>query len=109
MNRREFDRLCIDSFLRRFSLSRLKAQDYAGEEDTLSNFKRVAQICETLNVDVSKPEGVATFFIIHKLDRLWRLIRLGQTPVNEGLRDTLDDLRNYADLLEAILVESSNQ
>ena len=105
MNRRKFDRLCIDSFLRRLSLSRLKAQDYAGEEDILSNFKRVAKICETLGIDVSKPEGVAAFFIIHKLDRLWRLIRLGLPPANESLRDTLDDLRNYADLLEAILTE----
>jgi len=107
MNRIEYEDLTYESYLRRSILSKRKSQDYANSEDVLSNFKRLAFICSDLELDVREPEGVATFFIIHKLDRLWKLIKSGATPKNESLQDTLNDLKNYADLLEAIIHEAA--
>lgn len=104
MNRADYSHRVNEAVARRAVISFAKGRDYAGE-DVLGNFKRVAASCSRLNVDVQTPEGVALFFAVHKLDRLAKLIGEGATPANESLRDNIDDLHNYVDLLDAILAE----
>ena len=90
---------------RRTELTIRKNQDYADSNDVLANFRRISQTCGQLYVNVGTEEGVCLFFIIQKVDRLAKLIMNGTAPENETLRDTLDDLHVYGDLLEAILEE----
>ena len=93
------------SFKRRWKIRETKAHDYA-TEDILSNFKRVSLLLEILGVDTNSPDGVAIVYIILKLDRLCNLLyrRIG-TPENESLQDTIDDLLNYVELLEEVLID----
>ena len=94
---------------RRTELTIHKNKDYADSEDVLANFRRVSQTCDRLYIDVGTEEGTCLFFIIQKVDRLAKLIMNGTAPENETLRDTLDDLHVYSDLLEAILVEKGDK
>lgn len=104
MLRAEYEKLVRELFEIRLTLSGKKSKDYA-TEDVLSNFKRVAQRCAEYKVDIAKPEGVALFFILHKVDRLAKLVGEGVTPENESLMDNMADLENYTELLYAILSE----
>ena len=69
MKRSEVEDHSYDIYLRRMEVFQKKNEDYADDEDALSNFKRVANICKIWGVDVSKPCGVASFYIIIKLDK----------------------------------------
>ena len=89
----------------RIELRRKKTHDYASEGDWLGNFRRVSTILGTLNVKPDTMWGVAVIYIVLKLDRLCNLIFNAKTPENESISDTLDDLRNYVDLLEDCLIE----
>ena len=92
-------------FRKRLDLCMSKSHDYA-TEDILANFKRVAKLCKTMNVDVTCPEGVAMFFIIHKLDRENNL-KLKKSAKCESRADTMEiDLPNYIDLYNALRAES---
>ncbi len=104
MNAADYQDRVYEGYLRRHEIHLKKSKDYAGE-DVLSNFKRVAETCRRLNVNVQTPEGVALFFTVHKLDRLAKLIGEGATPANESLADNRDDLIQYVELLDAILAE----
>lgn len=101
----DYDFIRDAAYTRRVELNKRKRRDYADSEDVLSNFKRLAQTYRRLKVDAGTPEGVALFFVLHKVDRLAKLIGEGATPQNESLRDNLDDAHVYLDLLEAILTE----
>lgn len=95
-----------EGFKRRMDIREAKAHDYASE-DVLSNFKRMARHVENFGVDVSTADGTALYMVIHKMDRLCNLLyRRQDEPKNESLRDTIDDMKNYIDLMEEILVES---
>jgi hypothetical protein len=80
-----------------------KNADYSENADVHSNFKEMAQLCGWLGVDVSKPEGCVQFFVLVKIHRLFKLIREGKTPQNEGLHDSCVDQINYLLLLETLL------
>jgi len=107
MNRAELEDLIYDSYLRRNEITLKKNQDYARSDDVLANFKRVAQVCKILGVDVTQPAGYAELCIVEKLDRYFNLVYLSAEPNYESLGDTLDDLQNYIDLLRAIRAEAS--
>lgn len=95
-----------DSFKRRWKIRESKAMDYA-TEDILSNFKRMSKMATLLNLDLSQPSGVALFYALLKIDRLCNLLYRKKTqPKNESLRDTIDDLKNYIDLMEECMYES---
>lgn len=87
-------------------LTDIKGHDYA-TEDRLSNFKRVSKIMELLRVDIARPEGVALFFIIHKIDRVCNLIFTDKEPKTESIGDNIDDGEVYLRLLRAILQEEN--
>lgn len=106
MDESEYIKIIEDSLKRRRSIHTKKTHDYA-TEDVLSNFKRVAQIIEILGVDPTTPHGMACVYIILKMDRFCNLVfrKKGEEPSNEAVEDTLDDFKNYLDLLEANWLE----
>lgn len=81
-----------------------KRNDYA-TEDVLSNFKRNSKMAETLNVDMTKPEGYALFMVAMKLDRICNILFTEKEPKNESITDSFIDLIGYTILASAILEE----
>jgi len=106
MNFENYESFMQQSLKRRLELVKRKSADYA-DEDILSNFKRMAKVIETLRIDPTRPHGVALIYILLKLDRLCNLLSKNTQPQNESIQDTIDDLKNYLDLLEACLVEEA--
>ena len=76
-----------------------KNKDYSYGNDVHANFKRVAKICETLKVDVTKPEGCMEYEIVKKVCRLFKLINDGTEPNHESIFDNGVDEEVYMDLL----------
>jgi len=89
---------------RRWKIRKTKGHDYA-TEDILSNFKRMSCIMDAWNIDIHTPHGVALFYACLKIDRLCNLVFSGKSPTNEPLQDTVDDLKNYIDLMEECMIE----
>lgn len=106
MTKKDFLKFADDCYEKQMQVNKSKCHDYA-TDDVLSNFKRVAEICKLWNINVHTPEGVAMFFIIHKLDRNNNL-KLKKDISCESIEDTMVlDLPNYIRLHNAILRESS--
>ena len=85
---------------KRLALMLSKSQDYA-TGDSLSNFKRVNQLCRILDIDPRRsPADCARFLMILKVDRWCNLInnKKESEPENESIQDTVLDLHNYIDL-----------
>jgi len=99
-----------EAFKKRQDIRIRKAKDYANEEDCLQNFKKIAQLCRALDIDVTRPSGVAIKDALLKMDRLCNLIfRKGIiNPENESVEDTINDLQNYIDLFRECLKEEQN-
>lgn len=97
-----------ESLERRWKLRDSKGHDYA-TDDILSNFKRMSIITDRWNIDITRPEGVALFYALLKIDRLCNLIFTNKTPMNESLQDTIDDLKNYIDLMEECILEDLDE
>ena len=107
MNVIQFQSFATKCFTKQMDVNKLKCHDYA-DEDVLSNFKRVAKICKLINLDVHTAEGVAMFFIIHKLDRENNLKAKGNASC-ESREDTMEvDLPNYVRLYNALRKEGDN-
>ena len=79
-----------------------KNADYSEEIDAHKNFRTVASLCKTLDVNVKKPSGVVEFMILWKIHRLFKLKNEGKEPENESLFDNNVDIQNYLDLLVTI-------
>jgi hypothetical protein len=79
-----------------------KGADYQGEEKegVNGNFYRNARLLGVPPVTIW-----AVYFNKH-IDSLMTFVRTGRLE-SEGLRGRLDDIRNYIDILEAMLVEES--
>lgn len=86
-------------------LLKSKGFDYAESNDVLKNFKQMHQLCDLLEVDMSKLEGIHMFYILLKVQRLCNLLFSNKVAKNESIEDTLIDLRNYTDLLNCTLNE----
>ena len=107
--RAEIEDISYSNYKKRIELFHKKNQDYASE-DALSNFKRLALVCEIWHIDITRPDGVADFNILEKLDRYFNLKWQGKTPKNESLADTfVIDLPNYIDLSWALQVEEETK
>jgi len=104
VKREVFEWFLTAQFKNRLALMRRKGHDYS-DEDILANFKRMARVARTLKIDPTQPHGIAFIYEILKKDRLCKLLNKKIKPKNESLRDTLIDLKNYIDLLEACLRE----
>lgn len=95
---------------KRLDISREKRKGYATDQDCLENFKLMAQLCKLHKIDITTPEGVAMFWIIHKLQRRNNLMAKGlNTAASESLMDTDLDMLNYIDLLAAIETEKAER
>lgn len=110
MDDTEYIKIIESSWKRRREIHTKKTHDYA-TEDVLSNFKRVSEIIKILGVDPTTPHGMACVYIILKMDRFCNLTfrKSNDLPKNEAVEDTLDDWKNYLDLLEANWLEYRKQ
>jgi len=94
-----------EMFEKRLEIRIMKGHDYASTENVLANFEVTAEVCRLLNIDITKPWGVALFYIIVKIARAANLLFNVRGPAQcEALEDTIAiDLPNYVDLLDEIL------
>lgn len=76
-----------------------KGNDYAGDQDRLSNFKKVG-----LATEVS-PEQACLQMIATKVVRLSVLLKKEGEPDNESIEDSVIDMLNYSMLLHMLLDE----
>ena len=100
--------LVEEANIRREDILLGRGRSYAGHDEMLGNFKRVAQICAILGVDVATPHGACIYMEVQKLDRTCNMLfRQGvmYREAEEIHQDNLDDRRNYIDLLEGLLVD----
>ena len=103
-----FENLILDRTEKRMLISREKRKGYASDSDCLENFKLMAELCKLHKVDITKPEGVALFWMLHKMQRRCNLMAKGlTTAAAESIEDTDLDMLNYIDLLRAIEVEKA--
>lgn len=105
MKEEEYLEILENSIKRRREIHSKKTKDYA-TKDVLSNFKRVAKLMEILEIDTTVPHGVACMYILLKMDRFCNLVfRQKVEPKNESVEDTIDDWKNYLDLMEGNYIE----
>jgi len=83
-------------------ITKKKAHDYAEDTDTLSNFKRQAEMRKARGAD-NLPSDVAYDFVLTKLARLGNL--RGKSPKNEAVEDSVLDAINYLGLYYACKIE----
>lgn len=92
------------------NLSSGKSGDYADNEDTLANFKRMQQLCEILDIRPGeRVEDVLLFLLLLKLDRICNLLHAEKVPAHESMDDSLQDNSLYLDLLRALAVEKDEE
>jgi len=109
MREKDYKKLITKSFTRRVRIHEKKNNDYADQSECLGNFKRVAIVLDNLNiVPGCTAEKVALIYAILKIDRFSNLRFAGKQALNESISDTIDDLKNYLDLLEACVVDQDS-
>ena len=109
MKDREFIDIVIDSLRRRLKIHISKNRDYADPDECLGNFKRCAIILSALfNYDF-KASDVAIIYTVLKVDRFCNLVHNNKKPSNEGLQDTIDDLKNYVDFIEGCWIDEQEK
>ena len=91
------------SYAKRSDILKSKNKDYAVSTDVLKNFKGQAKIHEVLKVPMNEAWGVALAFALLKIDSLCNLKTNHKTANNESIQDTVDDLKNYIELMDACM------
>ena len=104
MKQETFLKMAKEKFKKRIKLTLKKSHDYA-TNDILSNFKRMANLAEILQIGKPRWEArdMALLLLMLKIDRLNNLSRNEKSPQNESIEDTQLDMGNYMDLLDACL------
>jgi len=97
-------------FEKRLTIRKMKGDDYAKDEDCLTNFKVIAEVQKALEmygygIPIERPVGTALWHLLHKLIRLVNLINKGIDPRNESLEDTFLDMNNYVDLAKECYID----
>lgn len=83
-----------------------KAEDYATEEDTLSNFRFTGGVlAAALRMGVQGTDLAFLALISTKLARLLVLLPSTKKPHHESVRDTFVDLANYVVLWAVSVIE----
>lgn len=83
-----------------------KAEDYATEEDTLSNFRFTARVmAAAMDADMAPLDMAFLSLISTKLARLMVLLPSTKKPHHESVRDTFVDLANYVVLWAVSVIE----
>lgn len=98
MNKQEQIRIFEENVAKMRDILLSKGDDYANE-DRLSNFKLVGQICGLT------PQQVCLVFMATKVVRLGNLAASGAGPKNESIYDSVLDLGNYNMLFDMINTE----
>jgi len=102
MKLERFEKIVTEGEKRRKALRLRKSSDYDKiDSDRLSSFKKVANICNELEVDNftgHTPAGVTTMLLQLKQVRDANLKNSGRPPQNESREDTFDDTHVYVDL-----------
>ncbi|MHA1757033.1 MAG: hypothetical protein ACTSVV_09700 [Promethearchaeota archaeon] len=105
----DFINLCNKIFNDRMKVMVAKQHDYANE-DALSNFKLLAKIVELFRIDMTKPYGIALFFVLMKVLRICNLIFVRKSdPKNESILDSDIDAKNYLDIFSALWKEKEKE
>ena len=87
-------------------LSAKKSNDYAGEDETLKNFKQMSAVLNAYNFKPPwTPFKFALIMQLMKIQRELNLIQDCKHPENEPLEDTESDKALYGDLGHACLVD----
>lgn len=97
MNSKQVKKEIEKMFKERIQILMGRNANYSNMSDFFSNFKRNAELLKTLKIDMTKPEDVALFFVIHKLDRIVN-INKQNNPDIEVLEDSVKDLENYLEI-----------
>lgn len=95
-----FDKLIIPMV----EINRKKRADYADEEDTYRNFRRVAEMMDLPDYD--ELEDCLTM-VARKFCRITNL--RGRDPQNEGVLDSFLDLAVYSILAYGLAVEAAEE
>ena len=109
MKLKEALKLEREHFEKRMKLRTKKGKDYATEADVLSNFKVMAALQKTLQLNLSKPSHVALWHLLHKLVRIVNLTKKEVEPENESLEDTYLDGNNYIDLSKECYLDEQRE
>jgi hypothetical protein len=99
MNTNQMTEAFSECFKKEFQILKKKSADYSVESDILEVFKNTANTLKT------NPEMVALQMIAIKTERLSNLLKSNKKAKNESIRDSISDLRNYAFILECIIIE----
>lgn len=99
MTRKQQLKLFDDFYKKAIEVMKSKGEDYAGEEDVLSNFKAAGG-----NIKLSA-ELQCLSLISTKVARLGTLLNSNKKPNNESILDSVLDLQIYAFLLSCLLTE----
>ena len=88
-------------------MNQTKGVEYAGQEDALANFKRIADMFKTRGLDI-EPEHVCLVYLQKHLDAIWH-IAVGGKELSESLRGRILDARLYLALLYAVIEEKRSE
>lgn len=80
-----------------------KGKEYAGDQDTLNNFKVIAEMLENDSLEVC-----ATYMAKHFL-AIMDYVRRGKSLSDETFQSRILDLRVYAMLLFCLVVDKENE
>ena len=109
MDKKDYEEYMNGQFKKAVEMHQKKSHDYANEVDVLSNFKRLSQVAEIMNIDVQTPHGYALFMIIMKIDRINNLMQNDKTPNNESIDDTILDMVVYTVLMGACIKDGLSE
>jgi hypothetical protein len=101
MNRDEFETLLETLQESELSLNRTKGQEYAGTDDALSNFKRIAR-----ELDIS-PLVVCYVYFHKHIDSIRSYVKNPGSQLSESLQSRFADARLYLALMYALTIDQS--
>jgi len=104
---RDFYRIMFDLM----DLHNRKNHDYASDENPLSNFTRVGELCDKYDVwnwKVDSSVKVAVIYKLKQFDAFMNLLQYGKTAMVEGVSSRLKDVSVYS-VLEIVLLNEADK
>lgn len=95
----------VDKSVEKLILHDRKNGDYAGDDDPLGNFNRVAQIMRLYDLNPDNPADYCLILAMKQIDAIMSL-RSRKSPGHvESLKDRAQDVSNYYTIFEILLDE----
>lgn len=108
MTNEVFQKLIKEWAEQKLVLNTKKSNDYAGDDETLKNFKQMSAILNDYDIKQPfTPSKWALIMCLMKIQRVLNIIQDSKTPSNESIDDTMQDLSLYADLVRACLIDKN--